>query len=194
MPMMPPAMEPETTPATPPAETEPTDDLFGPSETETTPPAAEPTTPAAEDDLFAPAEPAAEPAPSTEEPSAPAEDDLFGPPAETTPPAEEEATPPAEESEEEDDLFSNAGAILHQAGGLGSVELRRWVDDTGRHSCRGRLIRMLDGKVRLRKENGRTTTVPLSRLSAEDLAFVHRQASAERSQNLGLTAQLDASR
>jgi hypothetical protein len=40
-------------------------------------------------------------------------------------------------------------------------------------------VRFLDNKVQLLKENGRTTTVPLYRLSALDLEFVNRQASAQ---------------
>jgi hypothetical protein len=36
----------------------------------------------------------------------------------------------------------------------------------------------MDGKVRILKDNGRTTTVPLVRLSAVDLEFINRQASA----------------
>ena len=36
-----------------------------------------------------------------------------------------------------------------------------WVDNTGSFSCRARLVRFLDGQVRLLKDNGRTTTVSL---------------------------------
>jgi hypothetical protein len=56
--------------------------------------------------------------------------------------------------------------------------MRTWVDNTGNYSCRGRLVSLLDGHVRLLKDNGRTSTVPLSRLSANDVQFVDRQASA----------------
>ena len=107
--------------------------------------------------------------------------------------APEDYVDPEEETDEEDDLFSDAGAVLRQPGGLASLELRRWVDDTGRHSCRGRLIRFLDGKVQLRKENGRTTTVPLHRLSQDDLEFVNRRASAQRATHYGETVQTTAS-
>ena len=60
---------------------------------------------------------------------------------------------------------AKASAILAQPGGLASHSLRHWVDDTGTFSCQGRMLRMLDGKVQLLKDNGRTTTVPLARLS-----------------------------
>jgi len=36
----------------------------------------------------------------------------------------------------------------------------------------GRLVLILEGKVRLLKETGRTTTVPMERLSADDRAYV----------------------
>ena len=134
--------------------------------------------------------------------SEPDSDDLFGPPPEeSTPPTDEE--PPAEDEpieeeeepaapaeEEEDDLFGGFGAILREPGGLASGELRRWVDNSGEYSCRGRLIRVLDGKLQLLKDNGRTTTVPFGRLSQSDLQFVHRQASAQRAEAAGQTAQV----
>jgi hypothetical protein len=58
--------------------------------------------------------------------------------------------------------------------------MRTWTDNTGSFSCEARLIRFLDGKVRLAKDNGRTTTVSMARLSASDVEFVQRQASAHR--------------
>jgi hypothetical protein len=69
--------------------------------------------------------------------------------------------------------------------------MRQWNDNTGSFSCRGRLVRFLNGYVRIVKENGRTTTVPLARLSARDLEFVNRQASAQRAE-LGKTASIEA--
>ena len=78
--------------------------------------------------------------------------------------------------------------ILHEAGGLASDEMRTWTDNTGTFSCRGRLVRFQEGNVRLLKDNGRTTTVPLARLSTGDLEFVNRQASAQQAE-VGKTAQ-----
>jgi hypothetical protein len=69
--------------------------------------------------------------------------------------------------------------------------MRQWVDNTGNFSCQGRLISLTDGQVRLMKDNGRTTTVSLTRLSASDLEFVHRQAKAERA-SLLQTAQAES--
>jgi hypothetical protein len=90
-------------------------------------------------------------------------------------------------------LFDNSAEILRENGGLASDQLREWVDNTGRYSTRGRLIQFVDGAVRLLKENGRTTTVPLVRLSQNDLEFVHRQAGAQRATQLNQTVQSQAS-
>jgi hypothetical protein len=171
----------------------------------TTPPATTPTTPATTpptgfDDLFremppagaggAPTTPAAGGAPpagggatptggatpaggATDTKSADPLEGLFGTPTgggATTPPASGGATP---------DPFKSS-AILREEGGLASDQNREWVDNTGRYATRGRLVSFLDGHVRLLKDNGRTTTVPLARLSENDLEFVNRQASAQR--------------
>jgi hypothetical protein len=102
---------------------------------------------------------------------------LFG-----TPPAETEKGTQIESTK--DDLFGAAEQILREAGGLSSNEHRQWVDNTGNYSCQGRLVKFLDGKVQLLKENGRTTTVALARLSAADLEFVERQASAQQATDI----------
>jgi hypothetical protein len=47
----------------------------------------------------------------------------------------------------------------------------------------------MDNHVRLLKENGRTSTVPLARLSVTDLQFVERQASAQQTEMAGQLAQ-----
>lgn len=208
-PQTPPAVEPapitppatETAPLTPPAA--PEENLFDSTEDAVTPPAsavppaAEPAdteimppaeTPVETDDLFgspsdAPVETPVEP-PATEDST----DDLFGgesapaeTPAATDDPAETTDEAPAEESKEEetDDIFG-ARNILREAGGLASSEHRVWVDNTGRYSVNARLLQMTGGHVRLMKDNGRTTTVPINRLSVRDLEFVNRQASAQK--------------
>jgi len=183
-----PAASPAVPPQTPPAAT---DDLFGgsttpaeqpaapaekPAEAPATPPQTPPAAPSATDDLFGgsttPAEKAAEPAAPAETPAAP-----------EAKPEEKPAETPGEEKKA-DDIFGAAPQILQEAGGLASNEMRLWTDNTGGFSCQGRLLRFVDGKVRLLKDNGRTTTVPLSRLSASDLAFVERQANAQRASGL----------
>jgi hypothetical protein len=195
------AAPPQSPPATPPAVEE-----KGTVTPPATPPATPESKPADSNDLFgAPAKPESKPAEKPAETSAatppqtppatpPASDDLFGTPAATSPatpeakPAEAPAEKPAEKAEDKDkdkekkadDIFGAAPAVLHEAGGLASEEMREWVDNTGNFSVRARLVRFLDGQVRLLKENGRTTTVALSRLSAGDLEFVNRQASAQQ--------------
>ncbi|MCI0492187.1 MAG: hypothetical protein L0Z07_04535, partial [Planctomycetes bacterium] len=86
------------------------------------------------------------------------------------------------------DLF-DFGAVMREPGGIASSGMRQWIDNTGRYSCHARLVRFLDGQIRLLKDNGRTTTVSLHRLSEADLAFVHRQVSAQQADVFGRTAQ-----
>jgi hypothetical protein len=50
--------------------------------------------------------------------------------------------------------------------------MRKWVDNTGGFTVVGRLIVIGDGHVQLLKENGRTTTVPVRRLSLADRDYV----------------------
>ena len=50
--------------------------------------------------------------------------------------------------------------------------MRGWNDNTGTFAVQGRLIAIFDNHVRLLKDNGRTTTVPVRRLSKEDRAYV----------------------
>lgn len=52
------------------------------------------------------------------------------------------------------------------------AEMRRWRDNTGAYEVEGRLIIIYPDKVRLQKENGRTTTVAMRRLSSFDQAYV----------------------
>ena len=190
----PPAMDrpAETAPAQPMPPAEEPDDLFNGVEEAAPPEMPEP--PAEEPaDLFGePTEPA--PPVDTEPAEEPADEpfDLFGDPAETEPemPAEEEPAdeepaeeePAEEKSEDIDDIFGASRGVLREAGGLASEDMRVWVDNTGSYSTRGRLLSLLDSHVRLLKDNGRTTTVPLYRLSPSDLEFVHRQASAQQAE------------
>lgn len=107
----------------------------------------------------APAEaaPASEPAAEAkEEPAGDAFDDLFKPAAEEKPAEAEPAT--------SEDPFSSALKL----------PLRTWKDDTGEFEVQARLLLVLDGKVRLLKETGRTTTVPMDRLSQGDRHYVEQ--------------------
>ena len=171
-----PAETPAEKPAVP-AET-PAETPAAPDATPAETPAAAPATPpAATDDLFG--APAATPA---ETPATPAET----PAAPEAKPAEAPAATPAgeekkdEKKKDDTDIFGASPTVLREAGGLASNEMREWTDNTGSFSCQARLVRFLDGQVRLLKDNGRTTTVSLARLSVRDLEFVERQASAQQ--------------
>jgi hypothetical protein len=161
-----------------------TEDLFGGEPATEAPMEEAPATEeAAADDLFG-AEPA-EDAPPTEAPATeapatetPAADDLFGPSDDSETPATDDA----------DDLFGPS-SVLEQPGGFDSLSLRHWVDSTGSYTVDARLVAVGEGNVRLLKANGRTTTVPFSRLSNEDLEFVNAQASARSAQDMTRTAQ-----
>ena len=111
-------------------------------------------------------------------------DDLFGEPAPAAPatdpaPAADTAEPlpeptdevkPADEAKPAptDDPFGDPFKISAE----GQLPMRAWVDNTGTFKIQGRLIAILDGKVRLLKDTGKTTTVPLNRLSAADREYV----------------------
>jgi hypothetical protein len=80
-----------------------------------------------------------------------------------------------------DDLFGQAPAaarevaanqLQHVAAPPRMDVLRTWTDNSGQYQVRGQLKIIFEGHVRFLKENGRYTTVPLSRLSAPDLEFV----------------------
>jgi hypothetical protein len=204
----------EEKPATPPQSAKPADDLFGspskPSEegSDLFGGASEPKpAPAKESPAPAASQPGPTFTPPAEKPSTPAADDLFGTPLSepaapaekksetpkepsTSAPAEgEKAAPADKDKKKDDDLFGGFGAILREQGGLASNEMRHWVDNTGRFTCEARLTRVMDGEVQLVKDNGHSSTVSLGRLSENDLAFVYRQASAQRSQGVDQTAQ-----
>jgi len=154
--------EPEGKPATDPV----AEDLFG--DLPKKPAAKAKTAPAKKDtaeDLFGDL-PTADPAkPATEPKADPAKDaaeDLFGAPAT---PAEPKATPKAAPV----DPFS--------ATSPRELPMRLWVDNTGNYQVRARLSVVMDGKVRLLKDTGRTTTVSLRRLSEADQQYVQRIAS-----------------
>jgi len=57
-------------------------------------------------------------------------------------------------------------------GSDGRLLVREWTDNSGLFRVQGRLVLILEGKVRLLKETGRTTTVPVERLSEADRSYV----------------------
>jgi hypothetical protein len=175
--------EPAAAPAQPPSEVE---DLF--KEPDETPPAAAP--PATEPPAAAP--PAAEPA-------APAEkkddlDDLFNEPetkksastdaavqgslaSAINPEVEDLFAAPSDNvaKTEVEELPEPAKPITLSAS---ESPMRSWTDNTGKYRVRARLAVVGDDYVRLLKETGKYTTVPLKRLSNTDLAYVRHQVSS----------------
>jgi hypothetical protein len=55
------------------------------------------------------------------------------------------------------------------------LPMRVWNDNTGKFQIRGRLAEVQEGKVRIFKENGRFTTVPMDRLSPPDRDYVEQK-------------------
>lgn len=57
-------------------------------------------------------------------------------------------------------------------GADGRLPLRQWTDNSGTFNVKAKLVLILDGKVRLLKETGRTTTVAITRLSQADQTYI----------------------
>ncbi len=63
------------------------------------------------------------------------------------------------------------------------TEVRKWRDNTGTFEVTGRLVVVMPDKVRLLKDNGRFTTVPMRRLSNEDRQYVEQTLAKKNSQS-----------
>jgi len=72
---------------------------------------------------------------------------------------------------------ATAEAKPTDAGGAasGQPSLRTWRDATGVFEVEGSLVRSQDGKVTLKKRDGREITVPIGKLSAADQDYVAKQ-------------------
>ena len=57
------------------------------------------------------------------------------------------------------------------------LPMRHWVDNTGSYATTARLVVVADNYVRLFKENGRYSTVPMRRLSQADEQYVREHAA-----------------
>ena len=68
--------------------------------------------------------------------------------------------------------------------------MRTWVDNTGNFQVTAKLVEVLDGKVRLLKDSGKTTTVELGRLSETDVQYVQTLLAQQGS---GVVGQLGGS-
>ena len=74
------------------------------------------------------------------------------------------------------DALFGVGAYT-PASEFNGAEYRVWVDNSGAYQIKGRLAVIYVDKVKLLKENGKFTTVPLSRLSDADFGYVSWVAS-----------------
>lgn len=166
------------------------DDLFGDASDAGTPAAAAAEEPMA-DDLFRDLD-AATPTetPAVDEPAA---DDLL--PLDELP--ADDAAPV--ESDDLDDLFgerSHEGpnqevsvATCVASRPASAMSFRIWTDNTGNYQTVGQLVQVSDSHVRLLKDNGRFSTVPRTRLSQADLAYVDQMVKLL---GLQITSQLAA--
>ena len=112
-------------------------------------------------------------------------DDLFG---KTSTPADEAAVNEvaaveaaadevaAVENVDEDSAEASVQVVSKKTmptDGLAKTRSRTWIDNTGVYHVEGRLIEIAADHVRLLKTNGRTCTVPNSRLCEADAAYVN---------------------
>ena len=91
-------------------------------------------------------------------------------------PAKEKEPVRAKEQVDELDALFGIGAFTPPAEFKGA-EYRQWIDNSGAYQIKARLAVVYVDKVKLLKENGKFTTVPLSRLSDADFGYVSWVAS-----------------
>ena len=65
-------------------------------------------------------------------------------------------------------------------------ERRTWTDVSGKHQITASFLSLDDGQVRLRKEDGTEITLPLEKLSENDVAYIHSQEEKARNQEKSL--------
>lgn len=177
-PMPTPTPAPTTPAPTAPAPSAEVEDLFSQPETTPAEPQTKPAEPAEVEDLFK--EPEAAPAKPTDE-----VDDLFkdlDAPSGNKAAASEAPATPAEPSKEVEDLFSEPAGPMAAAEPKSDASegMRLWTDNTGEFQVRARLVVVGKTHVRLLKDTGKFTTVPYSRLSQTDLAYVRTQSDASK--------------
>ena len=74
-----------------------------------------------------------------------------------------------------DDLFAEPAPGADKSTSPSTPNaMRLWTDNTGKYRVTARLVMVSQTHVRLLKENGQYTTVPFSRLSQADVAFVRQ--------------------
>src|SRR5688500_10677205 len=63
---------------------------------------------------------------------------------------------------------------------VSTAESRKWKDATGKFETEAEFVDFADGKVTLKKPDGSDVSVPMTRLSAADQAFVRAELKARR--------------
>jgi hypothetical protein len=98
-------------------------------------------------------------------------------PAGDAPATDESSEPqPAKDSVDPLDVLFGVGSFQAPDKFQGA-EFQTWVDNTGTYSVKARLAVIYGDRVKLLKENGKFTTVPLNRLSERDFGYVQWVAS-----------------
>jgi hypothetical protein len=82
-----------------------------------------------------------------------------------------EESKPEVESSPDLDLDKLFGSFVPPSD-FNGAEFRQWIDNTGAYAVKARLSVIYVDKIKLLKENGKFTTVPLSRLSERDFSYV----------------------
>jgi hypothetical protein len=59
-------------------------------------------------------------------------------------------------------------------------ELRKWTDATGAHVIEAVLLDVVDGAVRLKRQDGSEVSVLLDRLSQEDQQSIQRRSKSDK--------------
>jgi hypothetical protein len=165
-----------------PAQNESIDDLFGTPETKPAEGTTEPVKPKESlDDLFG--------KPVSIDAAGPASSNIKTKDSQLpVKPEAKKETPntPAPQPETESSPKKGNADPLDELFGLGEftppqqfrgAEFQTWVDNTGTYSVKARLAVIYTDRVKLIKENGKFTTVSLSRLSDRDFAYVQWVAS-----------------
>jgi hypothetical protein len=65
--------------------------------------------------------------------------------------------------------------VLFDSATAGTGPWRIWKDDSGLYQIEATLVNVTDNEVMLKKRDGATLSVPLDRLSKEDLEFLGKK-------------------
>lgn len=80
-------------------------------------------------------------------------------------------------------LFLSAGSSSQYAAAA-EAGMRTWTDDTGKHTIEAEFVEIKQGRVSLKKPDGLVVSLPLSRLSKEDQAYLRELMKSKRSESL----------